>query len=327
MSANTPLNNIFADPNIAAINILSGGPISLRTAEDALNHWVAKITNASINATQTGTLYLPPRDYTISANVTIPEGVKLYLEHGATLNVASGKTLTVNGGYTGSGTFGGEGTVVLKNVEKIDVRDFGVKLNDSEGYGAEMNKALDAAGAVTYGSGTVTRGAMLYVPPGYINIDETLDFTGCRGIMLSGSKFKAGSAYWSQSTLKGTMTTSALIDMGSANNDNILIENLTLAGSTSSTSGADLDNHAIYGSGVTALNLRGLNIHGWGGCAVKLVSSSIAFRMFESQATGCLYGYLTGNTGGTALDFQTGVVHVEGSEPFLEDININGVFA
>lgn len=192
---------------------------------------------------------------------------------------------------------------------------------------AAFQAAIAAAAAETYGSGTVTRGAEVFVPPGIYKITSTLDLTGCRGIKIRGAKFKAGSDYWSSSTLKFTQTTTAGIDMGSSNNSNILMEYLTLAGSQSSTTSADLDNHAIYGSGATNLNLRGMNIHGWGGCAVKLVSSSFGFRMFESSATGCLYGYLTGNTGGTALDFQTGVIHIEGLEPWLEDCNINGVFA
>lgn len=184
---------------------------------------------------------------------------------------------------------------------------------------AAIQAAIDAAKAVTFGSGTVTRGAVVFFPPGYYKITSTLDMDECRGVRLLGCNWHYGSSFWSASTLKFTQTTTAGIDLGSTDNSSITIEKLTLAGSQGGTGGADLNNNAIFGTSAAQFRALDLNIHGWGGSALRLNAGADFFGE-HIQATGCMYGY-------GSLAAAQGVIHIGGGEAVMQHCNINGTFA
>jgi hypothetical protein len=308
MSANTPLNNIYADPNVAAVNIKSFGGVALQNASDAFNHAVAQITNANKNPTETGTIYCPPHNYIFRTSCTIPAGVNLYLEHGATLTVASGKTLTISGGYNGRGVFAGDGTVVLTNIEKIDARDFGVVMNLDNDYSGEMNKALVGAAAVTSG---VSKGAKIVIPAGVVYIDSPL--TGQSQVALSGSgAFVWNTPYPHASVIESTYQTNKLIDV--TNCENMTIENLGFYGGQL-VAGGSTDHHAIFGTGVTNLVVKHCSITRFGGSAIRLTGFGKWIEYV--QATGCLMDY-------GDLAAQTGALHLAGTENNVYECNFNG---
>jgi len=310
-----PLNPSSPDPTYQWANVKSFGAWQDDFA-DALNAGVALINKSS---PAYGTLYVPPATYRVKKNCTVPENVRLVIDNGAVINVDSGYTLTVQGMYTGGGSFGGSGTVSFKNLQDIDIRDFGIKTNDSSNvYTSELNRAIAQANAVVNGSGTTARGAVIQFPPSYVVVDATLT-APTNGVRFLGKNWRWGSSFWSASTIKFTGTTTPLFDLGSSGNSDIMFEKLTLAGSTGSTSGANLNNHAIYAASANTLRLIDMNIHGWGGSALRIDAGNDAYVQ-HLQATGCLYGY-------GSLAAPTGVVHFGGGEAVMEHSNINGVFA
>jgi hypothetical protein len=307
---NSPQNNPYApDAALNSINIKSFGAVSLHNASDAFNYAVALITDSRRNPNEAGTIYCPPHNYIFRTSCTIPEGVDLYLEHGATLTVASGKTLTLNGGYNGRGVFAGDGTVVLTNIEKIDARDFGVKMNDDDNdYSGELNKALVGANAVTSG---VSKGARVVLPAGVVYVDSPL--TGQDQVALCGSgAFVWNTPYPHASVIVGTYQNNKLIDV--TNCDNMTIENLGFYGGQT-VAGGSTDHHAIFGTGVTNLVVRHCSITRFGGSAIR--ATGFGKWIEYVQATGCLMDY-------GDLAAQTGVLHVEGTENNVYECNFNG---
>ena len=321
MSANTPLNNLYADPNVAAINIKSFGGIALQNASDAVNHAVAQITNANKNPTAQGAIYFPPHTYTIKTSCTIPAGVRVVMEKGAVFSVDSGKTLTIAGPLDAplSQVFSGSGTVSLTGpIEYILPQWWGAVGDGDTNCTTAIQAAITAAAGQSWGSGTVTRGATVYFAPGQYKTTATLSLDNCRGVRLLGANWTYGSGFWGESTIKGTSTTLSLIDVGTTNNTQITIEKLTLAGSTSSPGTSSKDCHAITGTDCDAIRLIDLNIHGWGGSAVKLLSCFETY--FEHvQATGCMFAY-------GSVTSNTGVIHLTGTEHTFFYCNINGPF-
>lgn len=176
---------------------------------------------------------------------------------------------------------------------------------------AALDAALTEANAVSYGSGTVTRGAVVYFPPGLYAVSRTL-VAPTSGVRLLGTNFNWGSGFWSASTIKATFTNAfPLFDLGSSGND-ITFEKLTLAGST----GTSLLNRAIYGASVSDLSIIDCNFHGWGGSAIRIDAGQNKF-LYRNQVTGSMLAY-------AALADRRGVVELHGTENYLAENNING---
>lgn len=209
--------------------------------------------------------------------------------------------------------------LALTNDERlfINVRAprFGAVGNGVTDDTAAIQAAIDEATAVTYGSGTVTRGATIYFPPGIYRISSTLAGIG-QGVRLLGATRTMGSAYWGASAIKGTMTNGTyLFDLGSSTNSDVTIEKLTLAGSVGATSGANKSNHCIYAGSIAKFTGIDLNIHGWGGSAIRF-DAGVDNRFAGIQATGCLFGYLD-------LTENAGVIQLASVETFGYDCNWN----
>ncbi len=299
------LNADYSSLNILALGAVIGGNIT-----GALTEGETRIGRSSNGY---GAIYIPA-NCTVSISHTVPENVKLYLEHGAVVTVANNKTLTLNGGYAGSGSFAGPGTVTIKNVEKIDVRDFGVKVNSANGYATELSRALTAAGGVTFGS--TARGVDLSFPPGLINIDAQIaPASAITNVRLLG----AGGRTWSTSKFGGTvlkfaLTNTPMFDLGSAVSTDVTFEKLGLAG----TSSTDPTNHAIYSASLTRLSVINCNFDTFGGSAIKLDAGANTF-ISGIQTDNCLKGF-------ASLAAAQGAVHLGGGESHIDYSNINGPY-
>ncbi len=182
-----------------------------------------------------------------------------------------------------------------------------------------INAAIAAANAVTYGSGTVTRGATVYFPPGQYLTTSQLTAPQ-RGVRLLGASRVYGSSYWGGSTIKFSLTSAtSLFDLGSTNNSNIMFEKLTFAGSTSSgTVSPSTSNHAIFATTLSGLVVLDCNFHGWGGSAVR-VNGGVGVQLVNVGATGCMYAHIS-------LGAQSGVMHLANLESYLDNASVNGNF-
>jgi hypothetical protein len=311
MSANTPLNNIYADPNVAAINILSGGPASLKNATDAIHHFVAKITNANINATQKGAIYFPPRTYTISTDCTIPAGVRVVMEHGATFSIDSGKTLTIAGQFEAplSQVFSGSGTAALTGpLERMVPQWWGATGNGSTDDTTAINAAITAASRAS----NATRGMILYFPPGDYYTTTQLTAPGRYVHLLGAVRARGAADGLPASRLRTTLSSSAMFDLGNNTTGNVTFENLFFYGLTAGTK----DAHCIYTASCTGLVISGCSIQNFGGSGVY-VDGGLGFWMNDCLIDGCNRDYANFS------DYQ-GALYLSLTEPHLYNVEVSG---
>ncbi len=272
-------------------------------------------TRIGRSSTGIGAYYLPPGSWTLPRNHTIPENVKLYLEYGATLNVAAGKTLNVLGGYAGPGKFGTTGTIVFDNIEEIDVRDFGVKTNDSNDYSSNMNAVIAAANGVSSGSAPAV-GAVVSIPVAQINVAATLTTPGYN-VTLSGVDVQGGNGRYPASILVQTDTTLPLFDLGSSATNHNRFRNLGLIGS----GGTNLAHRAIVSAHANDLDVIDCFINNWGGQGV-LLSAGADIHFYRTTFTNCLLKYLSSDSG---LAAYVGSLQLGTIENVVEGCNINGI--
>jgi hypothetical protein len=124
-------------------------------------------------ATAQAILHIYPGTHNINNDLAIPNNITLCPEHGAVLNVASGKTLTINGPIRADlwQIFSGPGTVAGDpKVEAILPQWFGAKGDNSTDDASAINKAAALARAATCKT--------LRLPPGAgYKVTQQLDLT------------------------------------------------------------------------------------------------------------------------------------------------------
>jgi len=127
----------------------------------------------------TATLRVPRGTHTISADFTVPANITLMVERGAVFAIATGKTLTINGGFHArlyqAFSCAGTGKVVFGagSVQEVYPEWF----YDAGGYWATaFQKAADAAattGKAMYGGTQYDSGAKIKLAPQSYNLGDT----------------------------------------------------------------------------------------------------------------------------------------------------------
>jgi hypothetical protein len=154
-----------ADSAYSWINLKSFTDKRIDDVADVLNQAIRHI---NLNAPAYGTIYIPPGNYTIRTNCTIPRNVQLEVDHGAVFTVLDGVTFTISGQHVPVGWFGAKGDGV----------------NDDA---AAINAAAKAAYAAGASSGVAADNGQVYLPPGAYSISETIDLTDYPGVTLYGA--------------------------------------------------------------------------------------------------------------------------------------------
>ncbi len=305
------LNADYSALNILALGAQIGGDIT-----GALSEGETRISRCSNGY---GAIYIPS-NCVLNSSHTVPSNVTLYLEYGAVLSVANGKTLTLNGGYRGAGSFGGAGSVVLNGITEIDWRDFGVKFDATNDYTSNFVAALTSAASVTSGGSSPSKGVVLKIPAGKFVLGSAPTIPALTNVTIRGT----GGRVWSSgnpsaSILQYGLTTGKFLDFGNGISGNLSLENIGFVGSSSST---DATNHGVYAASLTNIWVNGCNFNNFGGSGIR-IDAGTNKGIYGTQATNCLLAAVPSSYSG--LSGRQGVVEFGGTELHMNDCNINGV--
>ena len=212
------------------------------SVRNARYHNSGALTDATITAAisdiggNSRSLFLEPRTWVISNNLTIPSTIHLIFDHGAILQIATGKTVTINGPLTAptAQIFDCVGTGAVSfgtgYVEEVYAEWWGI---DGIADQTEINKAITAIGRIP-----VKLLPRIYTINGLILCDN--------GTRLYGSGWSYDASYGTKIQLANNSNCDMIQNSDQTNgNIDIEIRNLCLAGnSANQTSG-----NGIYLSG------------------------------------------------------------------------------
>ena len=140
--------------------------------------------------TTDGVVMLQPATWEITGNLTIPATTELYVPKGAYINIAAGKTLTINGPFSAGlyQVFTGSGAVTFgyNAVEKVSPHWWGLQ---HTGVAATNRTAIQNAIDSIYDPFGGTQKACVSIPSG------TFDIDGISIIMRQGVRVKGAGIY------------------------------------------------------------------------------------------------------------------------------------
>lgn len=317
------------DPDYDAMNIRSLGAVAGSNADisGALQYAQTRIDRSSAGK---GVTYVPPGIWYLLSSATLSENHKLYLEYGAQINVASGKTLTLNGGCAGLGGFAGAGTITINGAidnslnQKFDSAVtvvFGGAVTElfpqwwgakSDGTNATTTTAAINAMITAANRIGATKGMFCTFPPGVYATNAQLTNPAIYVTLRGGATWARAGVGFNTSTITTTLTDRAMWDLGNGTTGVVTFEDLCLRGQAS----GDKNAHGIYATSAAQMKFYRMRFDTFGGSAIS-IQGGTGLSIRDIIMDGCLKAYAT-------LATYQGTLDIGCLESYVENAEISG---